>query len=93
MHWFASLDDWGQPIRMFDLNLGLFKGGRRPIDLYWRIAKGITGAKMPAHYPTLDADEIWDVVNFVLELPYDPKLLEGTTPVITTPAKPAVAQR
>ena len=34
-----------------NLNRGIYKGGRRPIDIYWRIAKGINGAKMPAHYP------------------------------------------
>jgi mono/diheme cytochrome c family protein len=54
----------------------VYKGGRRPIDLYWRIAKGITGAQMPAHYPGIDHDQIWDLVNFVLALPYQPELLE-----------------
>lgn len=50
---------------------------------------------MPGHYPTLEADEVWDVVNFVLALPYEPKLLEGAVPANVTPApaKPAVAQR
>ncbi|SIO21831.1 Cytochrome c [Singulisphaera sp. GP187] len=91
--WKNSLDDWGNPLRPNNLNRGVFKGGRRPLDIYWRIAKGITGAKMPGHYPTLEADEIWDVVNFVLALPYEPKLLEGAVPANATPAKPAVAQR
>jgi mono/diheme cytochrome c family protein len=91
--WKNSLDDWGNPLRPNNLNRGVYKGGRRPLDIYWRIAKGITGAKMPGHYPTLEADEVWDVVNFVLALPYEPKLLEGATPANVTPAKPAVAQR
>lgn len=91
--WKNSLDDWGDPLRPNNLNRGVFKGGRRPLDLYWRIAKGITGAKMPGHYPTLEADEVWDLVNFVLALPYEPKLLQGATPANVTPAKPAVAQR
>jgi mono/diheme cytochrome c family protein len=90
--WKNSLDDWGNPLRPNNLNRGVYKGGRRPIDLYWRIAKGITGAKMPGHYPTLEADEIWDLVNFVLALPYEPRLLEDATPAATA-AKPAVAQR
>ena len=47
--WKQSLDDWGNPLRPNNLNRGVYKGGRRPIDLYWRIAKGINGAKMPAH--------------------------------------------
>ena len=52
--WKTSLDDWGNPLRPANLNRGIYKGGRRPIDIYWRIAKGINGAKMPAHYPTLE---------------------------------------
>ena len=92
--WKNSLDDWGQPLRPANLNRGVYKGGRRPIDLYWRIAKGINGAKMPAHYPTIEPERIWDLVNFVLELPYEPKLLHGATLPSAAPAPaPAVARR
>jgi mono/diheme cytochrome c family protein len=91
--WKNSLDDWGNPLRPNNLNRGVYKGGRRPLDLYWRIAKGITGAKMPGHYPTLEADEVWDLVNFVLALPYEPELLKGAVPANAASAKPAVAQR
>lgn len=86
--WKNSLDDWGRPLRPANLNRGIYKGGRRPIDIYWRIAKGINGSKMMAHYPTLKPEQIWDLVDFVLELPYEPELLEGAT----LPA-PAVARR
>ena len=91
----GSIDDWGNPLRAANLNKGEYKGGRRPIDIYWRIAKGINGAKMPAHASILQPKEIWDLVNFVLELPYDPTLLEGAEPgPSATPAKPpAVARR
>lgn len=71
----GTLDDWGNPLRPANLNAGVYKGGRRPIDLYWRISKGINGAKMPAHANLLPDEQIWDVVNFVLALPYDPELL------------------
>ncbi|MDX2039027.1 MAG: c-type cytochrome [Isosphaeraceae bacterium] len=71
----GSLDDWGNPLRPANLNLGVYKGGRRPIDLYWRIAKGINYAKMPAHSSLISDAQIWDVVNFVLALPYDRELL------------------
>ena len=82
------------PERPANLNRGVYKGGRRPIDLYWRIAKGINGAKMPAHYPTIEPERIWDLVNFVLELPYEPKLLEGATLPSAPPATaPKVAGR
>ena len=84
--WKNSLDDWGNAIRPANLNRGIYKGGRRPIDLYWRIAKGINGAKMPAHFPTLEPERIWDLVNFVLELPFDPTLLEGAKLPTASPA-------
>jgi mono/diheme cytochrome c family protein len=92
--WKESLDDWGQPLRPNNLNRGVYKGGRRPIDIYWRIAKGINGAKMPAHFPTLEPERIWDLVNFVLALPYEPALLEGAKLPETRPATaPKVANR
>lgn len=87
--WKESLDDWGNPIRPANLNISRYKGGRRPLDLYWRIAKGINGAKMPAHTPLLKPNEVWDVVNFVLALPYEPDLLKGAK-LPTTPPNPAL---
>jgi hypothetical protein len=71
----GSLDDWGNPLRPANLNLGVYKGGRRPIDLFWRITKGINGAKMPAHSSVMTEAQVWDVVNFALVLPYEPSLL------------------
>ena len=35
-------------IRPRNLRMDEFRGGRRPIDLYWRIHNGIAGAPMPA---------------------------------------------
>lgn len=88
--WTGSMDDWQWPLRPANLNTGNYKGGRRPIDLYWRIAKGINGAKMPAHETTLKPDQIWDLVNFVLAIPNRPELLrDATEPVRNEPAKPA----
>ena len=92
--WKNSLDDWGNALRPANLNRGVYKGGRRPIDLYWRIAKGINGAKMPAHFPTIEPERIWDLVNFVLELPFEPALLEGATlPSAPPTSAPKVAVR
>ena len=34
---------------------------------------------MPAHYPAIDSDRIWDIVNFILALPLDPSLLDETS--------------
>ena len=78
--WNQKPDDWGNPLRPANLNRGVYKGGRRPIDIYWRIAKGINGAQMPAHYPPFDEKKMWDVVNFVLALPYEPELLKDAPP-------------
>lgn len=94
----GSLDDWGNPLRPANINNGpatMYKGGRRPIDLYWRIAKGINGAKMPAHASLLKPEQIWDLVNFVLALPYQPDLLDDAPDTVapatttTTPATTA----
>jgi mono/diheme cytochrome c family protein len=89
--WNQKPDDWGNPLRPANLNRGLYKGGRRPIDIYWRIAKGINGAQMPAHYPSpFDEKKMWDVVNFVLALPYEPELLTEA-PAPPPASGPAVA--
>ena len=90
--WNQKPDDWGNPIRPANLNRGIYKGGRRPIDIYWRIAKGINGAQMPAHYPTVNEQKIWDLVNFVLVLPYEPALLKEAV-AASPPTGAAVASR
>jgi hypothetical protein len=87
-------DDWGNPLRPANLNDGertVYKGGRRPIDLYWRIAKGINGTPMPVHLGSqLTSDqEVWDIVNFVLALRDRPELLEGATPIVAPEASTA----
>ena len=94
--WEKSLDDWEVPLRPANLNLGIYKGGRRPIDIYWRIAKGINGAKMPAHLQSFPdhPEEIWNLVNFVLALPYEPELLkDATLAPAAPPAGPAAGPK
>ncbi len=57
-----------------DFTLGVFHGGDRPIDQYWRICVGIKGTPMPPHGPSpsskgvLTPAEIWDVVGYVRSL-------------------------
>jgi mono/diheme cytochrome c family protein len=89
--WKLKLDEWHNPLRPANLNRSLYKGGRRPLDLYWRIAKGINGAQMPGHFGALDDKQIWDLVNFVLALPFDPALLEDAPPVAPAPSPTAAA--
>lgn len=70
-----------------NLRLGVYRGGRRPIDVYRRIFSGINGGPMPAQgtargiegdeVPDSEAggsvprEQIWDVVSYVLSLPYE----------------------
>ena len=65
-----------------NLRLGIYRGGRRPVDLYWRLTNGIDGAQMPA-VPLLAQDDppgtkklsqsqLWDLINYVRSLPYEP---------------------
>jgi len=54
-----------------NLTLGQYRGGRRPVDIFRRVYAGIKGTPMPAFGRTaLKDDEIWDVVNYVMSLPY-----------------------
>jgi mono/diheme cytochrome c family protein len=69
-------DTWGTIVRPLDLTQGVFRGGRRPIDIYWRMHAGINGAGMPAFDTSLKPDQIWDIVNFVEALPYPQMLPE-----------------
>lgn len=68
-------------IRPRNLRQGIFRGGLRPIDHYWRIKNGIEGTPMPAatmkpegdpNAKGLTPDDIWDLVNYVRSLPYEP---------------------
>lgn len=55
-----------------NLRLGQYRGGRRPLDIFWRIRNGISGSGMPAASAGVLPDEkVWDLVNFVLYLPYE----------------------
>jgi mono/diheme cytochrome c family protein len=53
-----------------NLRHGIYRGGRRPLDLYYRIHAGIYGATMPAAAGTVPPEDIWHIVNYVLSLPY-----------------------
>ena len=73
-------DAWGDPIRPRNLLTGVYRGGRRPVDIYRRIHAGIKGSKMPGFGAAFTDAEIWDLVNFVLALPHRPDLLDGAVP-------------
>ncbi|MCE9546234.1 MAG: c-type cytochrome [Planctomycetia bacterium] len=70
-------------IKPRDLRAGVYRGGRRPLDIYRRIFSGINGTPMPAisvlpagaapdPKKGVTTQEIWDLVHFVKSLPYQP---------------------
>jgi mono/diheme cytochrome c family protein len=70
-------DKWGTLVRPANLTSGIYRGGRRPLDLYWRIRGGIEPSQMPrANFEDKGegTDPYWDLVNFVQALPY-PRML------------------
>jgi mono/diheme cytochrome c family protein len=63
-----------------NLRLGVFRGGMRPVDLFWRLRNGIEGTPMPAvtmkpegdpNAKGLTTEDIWDIVNYVQSLQYE----------------------
>lgn len=60
-----------------NLRSGMYRGGSQPVDIYMRIVLGIDGTTMPAaplkpeNALGLTQDQVWDVVNYVLSLPYE----------------------
>jgi mono/diheme cytochrome c family protein len=65
-----KFDQWGTMVRPRDLTKGNYRGGRRPVDLYYRIQSGINGSGMLRQGGLLTPDQIWDLVNFVRIMPY-----------------------
>ena len=55
-----------------NLRQGVFRGGRRPADIFYKIKNGIEGTPMPkANMNSLTTDDIWHLVNYVQSLQYD----------------------
>lgn len=64
-------DDWGNPIQPRNLTTGIYRGGRRPIDIYRRIYAGIKGTPMTGFGTSLTDEQIWDLVNYVMSMPFE----------------------
>ncbi len=71
-------------IRPRNLREGIYRGGRRPIDMYWRIKNGITGTTMPAASRDLSDDDLWHIIAYVRQLPFES---------ISQPGRPETFQR
>jgi heme/copper-type cytochrome/quinol oxidase subunit 2 len=64
-----------------NLRTGVYRGGRRSEDLYWRIRSGIEGTPMPVasmkapgasdQAVGLNGDQIWYLVDYVRSLPFE----------------------
>jgi mono/diheme cytochrome c family protein len=72
-----------------NLRDGIYRGGRRPLDIFWRISAGIAGTPMPSAAATgegaagLSQQEIWKVVDYVQSLPFEPISKPQTRPINT----------
>ncbi len=66
-------DDWGEEIAPRDLTRGVYRFGRRPIDIYRRVHAGINGTPMPAQTTLTDPsgnrllsdEDFWAIVHYV----------------------------
>ena len=64
-----------------NLRQGIYRGGRRPIDIYWRLRNGIDGTPMPAammkpdgagpEVKGLTEEDLWCLIDYVRNLPYE----------------------
>ncbi len=76
-----------------NLRAGIYRGGRRPVDLYWRLYDGIDGSPMPAammrqsgQSTGLSTDDLWHLINYVQSLPYESMASGGADePVYSRP--------
>lgn len=91
-------DDWGQPIEPRNLNTGIYRGGRRPLDIYRRIHQGIPGTPMQAFNSAFSDEQIWDLVDYVMSIPISGPVPEGADRIAQAsepdqkPDEPAPAQ-
>lgn len=78
-------DAWGTLVQPRNLTVPVYRGGRRPVDLYHRIRGGILPSGMAVaafkakddkgkDTDAEDTEKYWDVIHFVQALPY-PKML------------------
>ncbi len=65
-------DNWGTLVRPNNITNGIYRGGRRTVDIYYRIHSGINGSNMPAFglTETTNPKVVWDLVNFVQSVPF-----------------------
>jgi mono/diheme cytochrome c family protein len=62
-------DTWNTLVQPRNLTTGHLRGGRRPLDLAWRLGGGIGPSAMP-RVEGFSPEEFWDLTNFVQAMPY-----------------------
>lgn len=67
-----------------NFHLNRFRFGRRPLDVYRRLAVGIRGTEMQGFVATLSDKEIWQLVDYVMSVPYTPLGLPADMPKPST---------
>ncbi len=100
-------DQWGTLVRPANLTSGVYRGGRSPVDLYWRVRGGIIPSQMPKVPNLVETvkreelnlkagepyDPYWDLVNFLAALPYPEMLPKAVRERVYPPTEaPAEAQ-
>ena len=67
----AGLHDvWHNVNQPRNLTRGIYRGGRRPIDLYRRLHAGIKGTRMPS-FKSQPEEDLWHLVNYILSIPFE----------------------
>jgi mono/diheme cytochrome c family protein len=71
-----------------NLRDGVFRGGRRPWDIYHRVNQGISGTPMPGGGPasagaqgTLSEEDMWNIVDYVQSVAFEPASRPQTKPI------------
>ena len=86
----AGLHDvWDNVNQPRNLHTGIYRGGRRPIDLFCRIHAGIKGSRMPS-FKNTPHEDIWNIVNYILSIPFESE--PGATGVAKTAPAAAAAE-
>ncbi len=63
-------NDWGDLNPPRDLTQGVYRGGSRPLDLFYRIRLGIRGSGMRPVSDSVSDEDIWYLVDYVMNLPH-----------------------
>ena len=63
-------DAWHNMLQPRNLTSGIYRGGRRPLDVFRRVTVGIKATPM-AGFASVQEEDRWHIVNYVLSIPID----------------------